>query len=350
MRVAVDVMGGDGGPSVVIRGAVLAAKKYKVKSILVGDTRVIEDELRKYPKLPPGTFEIYHADEVITMDDQPAKVLRGKRNSSVHVGLTLVKEGLASGFYSAGNTGAVMACSLMILRRISGIDRPAIATMLPTMIGESLILDLGANVDCKPLNLLQFGVMGSVYFSLLKGVENPTVGLLNIGEEAVKGNDLTKRSHVMLSELGKEGAINFVGNVEAKQFYLDGADVVVCDGFTGNITLKITESVGKMAMSSIKGQIKYDPLAWIGALFMFRALRSFSKKADYHQYGGAPFLGVNGISIIGHGSANAFAIANGIKMCEHLSKKDIIGKLNAEVSESVDYLNDLNTMDTAPSI
>lgn len=350
MRVAVDVMGGDCGPSVVIKGAVLAAKKYKVKSILVGDSQIIENELRKYSRLPAGTFEIYHADEAITMEDQPAKVLRGKRNSSVHLGLGLVKDNLACGFYSAGNTGAVMACSLMILRRITGIDRPAIATMLPTMKGESLILDLGANVDCKPLNLLQFGIMGSVYFKLLTGSESPTVGLLNIGEEAVKGNDLTKRAHVMLDDLGRDGSLNFIGNVEAKQFYLDGADVVVCDGFTGNITLKITESVGKMAMSSIKGQIKYDPLAWIGALFMFRALRAFSKKADYHSYGGAPFLGVNGISIIGHGSANAVAIANGIQMCEHLSKKDIIGQLNAEVSESVDYFNDLNTMDTAPSI
>ncbi|MCL6582008.1 MAG: phosphate acyltransferase PlsX [bacterium] len=309
MRIAVDVMGGDRGPKVIVEGAIQAAREFGVQLVLVGDQRVIADELSQFD-LSGLDIGIKHASEVVEMNEPPTVAIRKKRDSSIRVSTELVKSGEAEAVVSAGNTGAAMATAKILLGALRGVERPAIATILPTAKDIALLLDAGANVDCKPRHLLQFAIMGYTYSKDILGVKNPRVGLLNIGEEESKGNELTKESFKTL----KEGGLNFIGNVEGKDLYSGNVDVVVCDGFTGNVALKISESVAEMISSYFKQEIPKKFLWRLGYLLMKPCFQGFKKKVDYDEYGGAPLLGINGVCIICHGRSGAKAIKNAIKV------------------------------------
>lgn len=335
MRIVVDAMGGDHAPHEVINGALDAALLYDADIILVGDQRLIEQELPKDYKRQYENIFIVHADETISMEDTPAVAVRKKKNSSIHVGLKMVKSGEASAFFSAGNTGAIMGVSKLILRTLDGVDRPAIGAVLPAKANPTLLLDVGANVDCKPLHYLQFAIMGSAYAKIAMGVENPRVGLLSIGEEEMKGTELTKSAYHLLNNIK---VINFTGNVEGKELFKGVADVVVCDGFAGNIALKVSESTAWYISMLLKEELTRTLLSKIGALLAKKAFDRIKKRADYTEYGGAPLLGVNGVVIIGHGSSNANAIKNGIKTAYELSSKNLNKDIQKKITEAYNLL------------
>jgi len=302
-------MGGDHAPRVVVEGAVLAAREYGYPLVLVGREEALKQELSKYgvAGLP---VEILPAVEVVGMDEQPSAVLRQKRGSSLIKAVELVKKGEAQAVISAGNTGAMMAAATLIIGRIPGVERPGIAALLPSLKGYSLMLDAGANVHCKPNHLLQFAVMGYCYAQKVLKIERPNVGLLNIGEERTKGNKLTKQTLELL-----EGAnINFIGNVEGSEVYNGKTDVVVCDGFTGNISLKISEAVAETIMIFLRREFERNWKTKLGYLLLKPSLRRIKQRIDYSEYGGAPLLGVAGACIICHGSSSAKAIKNAIRV------------------------------------
>ena len=328
MKIVVDAMGGDHAPEAVVEGAVMAAREYNTEIILTGlsDTiQAILDRLDPVHKLP---VQVVHADEVVEMHDLPGKVLRSKRKSSMKIGLGLLKEGKASAFVSAGNTGAVLAYSTVILRPLKGVDRPAIAIQLPTLKGNAILLDAGANVDCKTSQLFQFGIMGHVFAEYILGKENPRVGLLSIGEEDGKGNEIVKEVFQML----KASHINFIGNIEGKEVYRGNADVIVCDGFTGNVALKISESLAEMIGTNLKRMFQNNWASKLGYLLLKPQLDQFKKKVDYSETGGAPLLGVNGVVIIAHGSSSPKAIKNAIHRACELSEKNI----NEHIREDIE--------------
>jgi phosphate acyltransferase len=328
MKIVVDAMGGDHAPEAVVEGAVMAAREYETEIILTGlsgQIHTILDRLDPDHNLP---ILVVHADEVVEMHDSPGKVLRSKRKSSMKIGLDLVKDGTASAFLSAGNTGAVLAYSTVILRPLNGIDRPAIAIQLPTLKGNAILLDAGANVDCKTSQLFQFGIMGHVFAEYILGKQNPRVGLLSIGEEDGKGNEIVKEAFQML----KASHINFIGNVEGKEVYRGNADVIVCDGFTGNVALKISESLAEMIGTNLKRMFQSNWLSKLGYILLKPQLEEFKKKVDYSETGGAPLLGVNGVVIIAHGSSSAKAIKNAINRARELSEKNI----NAHIREGIE--------------
>jgi len=327
MKIVVDAMGGDHAPEAVVEGAVLAAREYNTKIILTGLTERIQAELDKHDPDHTLPIEIVHAEQVVEMHDIPGKALRSKKKSSMKVGLDLVKQGVGAAFLSAGNTGAVLAYSTVILRPVKGVDRPAIAIQLPTSKGISILLDAGANVDCKTNQLFQFGIMGHVFAEYILGKENPSVGLLSIGEEDGKGNEIVKETFQML----KNSHINFIGNLEGKEVYQGNADVVVCDGFTGNVALKISESLAEMIGSSLKLMFQSDWLSKLGYLLLKPKLVEFKKKVDYSETGGAPLLGVNGVVIIAHGSSSPKAIKNAINRAQELSEKNIIEHIKRDI-------------------
>ena len=328
MKIVVDAMGGDHAPEAVVEGAVMAAREYETEIILTGlsdQIHAVLDRLDPDHNLP---ILVVHADEVVEMHDSPGKVLRSKRKSSMKIGLDLVKDGTASAFLSAGNTGAVLAYSTVILRPLNGVDRPAIAIQLPTLKGNAILLDAGANVDCKTSQLFQFGIMGHVFAEHILGKQNPRVGLLSIGEEDGKGNEIVKEAFQML----KASHINFIGNVEGKEVYRGNADVIVCDGFTGNVALKISESLAEMIGTNLKRMFQSNWLSKLGYLLLKPQLDEFKKKVDYSETGGAPLLGVNGVVIIAHGSSSAKAIKNAINRARELSEKNI----NAHIREGIE--------------
>ena len=327
MKIVVDAMGGDHAPEAVVEGAVLAAREYNTKIILTGLTERIQAELDKHDPDHTLPIEIVHAEQVVEMHDIPGKALRSKKKSSMKVGLDLVKQGVGAAFLSAGNTGAVLAYSTVILRPVKGVDRPAIAIQLPTSKGISILLDAGANVDCKTNQLFQFGIMGHVFAEYILEKENPSVGLLSIGEEDGKGNEIVKETFQML----KNSHINFIGNLEGKEVYQGNADVVVCDGFTGNVALKISESLAEMIGSSLKLMFQSDWLSKLGYLLLKPKLIEFKKKVDYSETGGAPLLGVNGVVIIAHGSSSPKAIKNAINRAQELSEKNIIEHIKRDI-------------------
>lgn len=335
MRIAVDAMGGDHAPREIVKGAILAAKEYDIHIILVGDRVLIRQELDKTVNYPKEKISVIHAEEAITMDDLPSVAVRKKRKSSVHEGLRLVKKGEARAFFSAGNTGAVMACAKLILRPIEGVDRPAIGAVLPNAKGHSVILDIGANVDCKPIHFLQFAIMGSAYAKIVFQKDEPTVGLLSIGEEDLKGNESTKNAFNLLKT---SPLIKFIGNVEGKELYKGGADVVVCDGFAGNIALKVSESAAWYIGKLLKEELTKNFIRKMAALILKPAFESLKKRADYTEYGGAPLLGVNGICIIGHGSSNANAVKNGIKVAYELAEQRLNQLIEERVKASLERL------------
>jgi len=339
MKVVVDAMGGDHAPREIIKGAVAAVKQYGIELILVGDEQEIRRELESCGADKLAKIEVVHAEQKVEMDDSPSQILRTKRNSSIHQGLRLVKQGDGAAFYSAGNTGAVMACAKMILKTLPGVDRPAIAAVMPTIKGATVMCDVGANVDCKIENYVQFALMASAYASIVMDKESPSIGLMSVGEEDVKGSDITKSVFKFLQELGRSDVINFHGNIEGKDVFRGTSDVIVVDGFSGNVALKVSESAGWYVSQMLKKELKSSLLTKIGALLLLPALKRIKKHADHSEYGGAPLLGVNGVCIIGHGSTNDVAVKYSIKMAHDLAEKKLNDLIEQNVTESVKVLN-----------
>ncbi|HEX9756709.1 MAG TPA: phosphate acyltransferase PlsX [Nitrospiria bacterium] len=336
MRIAIDAMGGDNAPEAIMEGAISAILEYDVELICVGNEAVLSPLLKKMGGERPN-LRIVHAPEKVEMDESPSHAIRKKKNSSIWVATHLIKEGKAEAVISAGNTGAAMATALFILGPLKGVDRPAIATVLPTLQGSALLLDVGANVDCKPNNLLQFAIMGEEFARRVQGKVNPRVGLLSIGEEAIKGNELTKETFRLL----RERDLNFIGNVEGRDVYNGNADVIVCDGFIGNVVLKVSEGLADTIGNFLKREIEGSSLGVLGYLLLKPALNRFKKKVDYAEYGGAHLLGVNGVSIICHGRSSGKAIKNAIKMAKQALEqrvneaiqRDIERQMNPEEKE-----------------
>ncbi len=319
MRIAVDAMGGDHAPREIVAGAVRAARDLGVEVILVGPTGRLREELRLVDA-PGMPVRIEEAPEVIEMAEAPAMALRRKRRASVGVAVDLVRRGEADAMVSAGNTGAAMAAALLTLGRIEGIDRPAIAAVLPTLRGRAIMLDVGANVDCRPKHLLQFAVMGSVYASRVLGIDIPRVGLLSNGAEDTKGNEVVIRA----AELLRQSGLRFVGNVEGRDFFDGVADVVACDGFVGNVVLKFGEGLALGIFTLLREELSRGLLVRVGVALARPRLRALARRMDYTEYGGAPLLGVNVVCIISHGSSKAKAIRNAVALAMESVRSRIV--------------------------
>ncbi|HEV2283323.1 MAG TPA: phosphate acyltransferase PlsX [bacterium] len=336
MRVALDAMGGDHAPREIVAGAADAARELDVEVLLVGPGDRLKEELRHLPAphrpspAQPGSeaLRIVDAPEVIGMAEAPAMALRRKRRSSIAVALDLVRRGEADAMVSAGNTGAVMAAALLTLRPIEGIDRPAIAAVLPTQRGRAIMLDAGANVDCRPKHLLQFGVMGSVYAARVLGIESPRVGLLSNGEEDTKGNELVLRA----AELLRRSGLRFIGNVEGRGVFAGVADVVVCDGFVGNVVLKFGEGLALGIFSLLREELSRGLLVRLGVALARPRLRALALRLDHTEYGGAPLLGVDGICIVSHGSSKARAVRNAIGLAAESVRARMVDAIRADVA------------------
>lgn len=331
MRIIVDAMGGDFAPGEIVHGVVKAVKEYNHDIVLVGDQRLIDQELKKYSGYSKDKIFIVHTEEVVTMDDSPSQIVRGKKNSSIHIGLKMLKNGEGSGFFSAGNTGAVMAVAKLFLRTIEGVDRPAIGAIMPTLKGHSVMIDVGANVDCKPIHFLQFAIMGAAYAKIVLNIENPTVKLLSIGEEDIKGNEMTKSVFKMLQSFR---GINFKGNIEGKEIFKGVCDVIVSDGFAGNVALKASESAGMYISTLLKEELTRDIVSKLGAFLAKGAFKRIKKRIDYTEYGGAPLLGVNGAVIIGHGSSSSNAVKNAIRVAGELAEQRISSIIEQAIKDS----------------
>ncbi len=318
MKVALDAMGGDFAPEMTIAGAVEAVNEYDIEVILVGDRQQLTDSLSG-KRHPSHKISIVHTSEVVAMNESPAIALRKKKDSSIRVAIELVKSSLADAAVSAGNSGVAMATSLFILGKLPNVDRPAIATIMPSLTGFFVLIDAGANVDCKPENLMQFALMGNAYYKALFDVSDPKVSLLSIGEEDTKGNELTKEAFKLL----KNSGINFTGNMEGKDIFSGNADVIVCDGFIGNIVLKVSEGLAETIIKMLKREIINATTGKLGYLMIKPALRNFRKRTDYSEYGGAPLLGINGTCIISHGRSSSKAIKNAIRVSAEMAKKKV---------------------------
>jgi glycerol-3-phosphate acyltransferase PlsX len=331
MRIALDAMGGDYAPAVNIEGAIETVNDIEgIDIILVGDESSIKRELDS-KKYLPNRISIKHASQVVGMDESPAVAIRKKRDSSINRAIELVKNGEADGFVSAGHSGVVMATALLLLRTSPGVDRPAIATIMPTLKAPFVLIDAGANLHCKPENLLQFGLMGSAYCRAIFERPEPKVALLSIGEEDTKGNELTKDAFKLL----KKADINFTGNIDGKDIFTGIADVVVCDGFTGNVVLKTSEGLADAIVKILKREIAEQSVGRIGYLLMKSALISFKKKTDYDEYGGAPLLGINGTCIISHGRSTAKAIKNALRVAADFSEKKVHEVIASEIEKGM---------------
>ncbi|QER41586.1 phosphate acyltransferase PlsX [Thermodesulfobacterium sp. TA1] len=325
-RVVLDVMGGDFAPSQILRGADLALKEFPdLELILVGKEQV----LREYVGKP--RVSVVFTEEVVDMDESPGDALRKKREASVFKGIELLKTKEAEAFVSAGNSGAVAAGSIFILGRIEGVRRPAIATLLPTVKDPFVLIDVGANVDSKPIDLFQFGIMGKVFLEKVWERDNPKIALLSIGEESGKGNLLVKKAH----QLFKQSKLNYVGNIESRDIYRGEVDVVVCDGFIGNVCLKLSEGLAEVILEMLKNEVKKSMLSILGLLMAKKAIDGFKKKSDWREYGGAPLLGVKGNVIIAHGRSDALAIKNAIKVAINTIKINLVEKLESAIKENL---------------
>jgi glycerol-3-phosphate acyltransferase PlsX len=324
MRIALDAMGGEHSPAAEVEGAVAAAKAHAIEVVLVGKKEAVEAELRKHRYDLP----IVEASQVIEMGDHPSEVMRDKRDSSVAVGMKLLKNKEVDAFVSAGNTGAVMTAATLILGRIEGIERPALSILVSFPSNSVLLLDVGANANCKPDYLVQFAQMGSVYMTKIFGIESPRVGLLSNGEEDTKGNSLVCEAHRML----RATKLNFVGNIEGHDLPSNSTDVLVTDGFTGNILIKVGEGVGEIIVQSVKQAIARRPYLKAVALILKPALRSAFNSVDYSEYGGAPLLGVNGNVIIAHGRSNAKAINSALFIAKRAVEQDIVSAIRKGIN------------------
>ncbi len=329
MRISIDAMGGDFAPQEIVAGTLQAAEALSgiEKLFLVGDETAIKAELAKHKGPIPPCIEIVHASEVVGMGESPATAIRRKKDSSIARSVELVKEGKADAIFSAGNTGAAVAAATLKLRTLEGVDRPAIATVMPTSRHPFVLLDAGANPDSTPEMLLQYAVMGGIYSREILGVSNPSIGLLSIGEEEGKGNESTKKTFNLLSQ----SKLNFVGNVESRDLFGAKVDVGVCDGFVGNVVLKTSEAVAKMISSWLKRMFRANLLRKLGAILAMGVFKEIRSHADPASYGGAPLLGANGVVIIGHGSSNAFATFNGIRVASEAIDHDVNHLIEAEL-------------------
>jgi glycerol-3-phosphate acyltransferase PlsX len=329
MSVAVDAMGGDRGPDVLVKGAIDAVRGCGVEITLVGLENVLRESLQRQggSDLP---ISIYPASQVVDMEESPADSLRQKKDSSIRVAFELVRQGKAGAVVSAGNSGATLATAMVALGRINGV-RPAIATLMPTLKKPVAMIDVGANVDCKPIHLLQFGIMGSVFSGELLGSSRPRVGLLSIGEEGTKGNQLVKKAYDLLADSN----LNFIGNVEGGEVFKGDVDVIVCDGFVGNICLKLSEGLSKAILTMLKSEIGKNLMADTGNPLR-SAFQRFYKIIDYAEYGGAPLLGINGIVIICHGLSGSKAVKNAIQLAHELAKLDLADKLENSLAKRHD--------------
>ncbi len=335
MKIALDAMGGDRAPHDIVSGGILAARasKGRYEVVLVGDEKTVRAELDKHRFIRDLPISVVHASQTVDMDEPPAQAMRQKPDSSIAVAVKLHKEGQVSGVVSAGNTGAMLAASLFTLRTIDGIIRPAIGAFLPRGRGDvTLLIDSGANVDCKPVHLLQFGIMGSILMNLLFEIEEPKVGLLSVGEEPTKGNDTVVEAHSLLAS----GPIRFIGNVEGRDVLRDKADVVVCDGFTGNVLVKFAGGLAKVLSSTLKQKIGGNIAGRAGAFLMRHKFRKFIKVFDSQEYGGAPLLGVKGTVIISHGSSTPYAIRNAVEEAYKLAQKGIPQRIEAQIKQLKD--------------
>ncbi len=319
MRIAVDAMGGDHAPQQIVEGAVLAAREYDYRIVLVGDQNLLRSELEKYKDVP-SSITIHHAGSFVRMDESAAISIRKKKDASVSICADLIKEGVVDAMVTAGHTGAaVVACTLK-LRLLEGVERPGIAIALPTL-GENptILIDVGANIDTKPTHLYQYALMGDVYFRYILRKNRPSVGILNIGEEETKGTEYIKEAHQLLNK----SRLHFVGNVEGRDIFNGKVDIVVCDGFVGNVVLKVSESIAGVIGKLLKAELKRSPLTMLGALLAKPAFDALKREIDYSEYGGAPLLGVDGNCIISHGSSNAKAIKNAIRRAAEFVKYEI---------------------------
>ena len=353
MRIAVDAMGGDRAPEEVVKGALSAARELGIGVILVGDENAIKPFL---PAKLPANVEVQHASQIVEMGEAPTSV-RKKKDSSIAVATRLHKEGRADAVLSAGNTGAAAASALFTLERIPGVDRPGIATVFPTVKRPLVLLDAGANVDCRPRHLVEFALMGAVYSRCVLGIVSdiagdffsvsnsdnqnpkadlPSVGLLSIGEEASKGNDLTKSSFKLLEAASKSGQYSFYGNVEGRDISEGTTDVVVCDGFVGNVVLKVSEGLAKMIGGELRRSFTSGLRAKIGALILKPALQKFKKRLDYTEFGGAALLGVNGVCIICHGSSDQRSIFSAIRIARQIVETDVVGSIKTAMEEAAE--------------
>ena len=327
--IALDAMGSDRAPKPEVEGAIQAARRFGIQVTLVGPEERLRAEFLRHPFSRSLPISIVHASEVITMDDKAVQAVRAKRDSSMRVGLRLVREGKADAFITAGNTGAAMATAKMVLGGLPGVDRPALVAIIPTALRTvTALLDVGANVDCKPHNLEQFAVMGEIYFRSMFGTARPRVGLLSIGEEEGKGNELTRESFQLLKQL----PLNFIGNVEGRDIYNGKVDVIVADGFVGNVALKTSEGVVNLVRATLKETLAETITRQVGYLLSRSAFSDFKKRLDHTEYGGAPLLGVKGACFSTHGSSNANAIKNAIRVASEFVERNITANIEKELA------------------
>ena len=327
--IALDAMGSDRAPKPEVEGAIQAARRFAIDVKLVGPEPLLRAEFRRHPFSSSLPISIVHASQTISMHDKAVQAVRAKRDSSMRVGLRLVREGQAAAFITAGNTGAAMATAKMVLGGLPGVDRPALAALLPTAVGKvATLLDVGANVDCKPHHLEQFAMMGDIYFRNMFGTPRPRVGLLSIGEEEGKGNELTREAFQALKQL----PLNFIGNVEGRDLYSGAVDVIVADGFVGNVALKTSEGVVGLVRATLKDTLAATITRQVGYLLSRSAFADFKKRLDHTEYGGAPLLGVKGACFITHGSSNANAIKNAIRVAAEFVERNITLSIENELA------------------
>jgi len=329
IRIVVDAMGGDFAPSVIVEGAILATEEYDLCITLVGKKDEINSHLNRF-KYDGGRIEIFDCSEVIEMHEPPAIAVRKKQNSSIVCGINLLKEKKVSAFVSAGNTGAVVCAASLYLGLLPKIERPGIAIIIPTLKGNSLICDVGANIDPKPIHLLQYGIMGQAYLRNILNINNPLAGLLSIGEEEIKGTEFVRETHRII----KESNLNFMGNIEGRDIFSGKCDIILCDGFAGNIALKVIESFAETINEFLKRQLKSNLLGRVGLFFLGKNLYQFRKGIDWSEYGGGLLLGINGIAIIAHGRSTARAIKNAIRV----AREEVQNKVNEKIVEELERI------------
>ena len=331
MKIAVDAMGSDARPVPDVQGAVEAAREYNIGILLIGPEAQIQQELKKIGSVPAGV-EICNATQEIAMNEHPANAVREKKDSTIVVGIQQVKLGNADAYVSMGHTGANLAAAIFELQRIKGVHRPALGALFPTPQGPSLLIDVGANTDCKPEWLDQFGMMGESYVRGVLRIDQPRVALLSNGEEEIKGNQAVQEAHALLKQRAAKTGMNFIGNVEGKDVAAHLADVIVADGFVGNIALKTAEGIAKMLNELIRSEIKANPISTVGGALAMPAFNKVKKILDYTEYGGAPLLGVNGVVIVGHGRSNAVAVKNAVRAAKRAVEANILAAIRSGVT------------------
>jgi glycerol-3-phosphate acyltransferase PlsX len=328
IRIAVDAMGGDDAPGHIVDGALLATRHFDVGVTLVGPAARLEAELARHAAVDRDRVQIRHADAVVEMSESPSLALRRKPNTSIQVAADTVASGEAAALFSAGHTGATVLAAHRAFGMLAGVARPALAATIPTSGRPAVLLDVGATVECRPQHLLQFAAMGSVFARVALGAAEPRVGLLSIGEEETKGNELTREAHQLL----KASGLPFMGNVEARDVYRTGVDVIVCDGFTGNVALKVSEGLVDVIAGLLREELSRTITTRVGSLLTRRALRHFAKRMDYSEYGGAPLLGVAGVAVVGHGRSNARAVRNGVAMAYRFASDGFLERVTGQIA------------------